>query len=190
MENNIKELPNGYTPLVAYKGYVLAEKDFEYSESKKQYVTWMQNDRGFALGHYFTDKAVAEEDFAVRTELINPKKMFNSDELAVLYKALKDFDAAGNFDYDDKTLCSSIENAREKLESIPEVDIEKYSKIKVLIIEPGKEPRPAEIINDLYTLQDLVGGYFDVTHPDQDGSVAVVFQRRRQAAWFTTKQRD
>jgi hypothetical protein len=41
MENNIKQLPNGYTPLVAYNGYVLAEKDFEYSESKKQYVTWM-----------------------------------------------------------------------------------------------------------------------------------------------------
>jgi hypothetical protein len=101
--------------------------------------------------------------------------VFNSDELAVLYEALKDFGAAGNFDYDNKPLCSSIENAREKLESIPEVDIEKYLKIKVLIIEPGQDPRPAEIINDLYTFQDLVGGYIDVTHPDQDGRVAVVF---------------
>ena len=116
----------------------------------------MQNDRGFTLGHYFTDKTAAEDDFAIRTGLINSNKLFHADELAVLYKALNDFDAAGNFEYNDKTLCSSIENAREKLENIPDVDIEKYSKIKVLIIEPGQEPRPEEIINDLYTLQDIV----------------------------------
>ena len=174
MKNNIKELPNGYTPLIEYNGYVLAEKDFEYSDSKKQYVTWMQNDRGFVLGHYFTDKAAVEENFAVRAGLINPNKLFNADELAVLYKALNDYDAAGNFDYDNKTLCSSIESARDKLESIPGIDIEKYSKIKVLIIEPGQEPRPAEIINDLYTLQDIVNGYIEITHPNEDGSVAVI----------------
>ncbi len=175
MEINIKELPNGYTQLTVYNEYVLAEKNFEYSKSKKQYVTWMQNDRGFTLGHYFTDKAAAEEDFALRAGLINPNKLFNADELAVLYKALNDFDAAGNFDYDNKTLCSSIESARDKLESIPGIDIEKYSKIKVLIIEPGQEPRPAEIINDLYTLQDIVDGYIEITHPNDDGSVAVIF---------------
>ncbi len=175
MGNNIKELPNGYTPMIAYNGYVLAEKDFEYSESKKQYVTWIQNDRGFTLGHYFTDKAAAEEDFAVRTGLIHQNKLFNADELAVLYKALNDYDAVGNLDYDNKTLCSCIESARDKLESIPGVDIEKYSKIKVLIVEPGQEPRPVEIINDLYTLQDIIEGYIEITHPNQDGSVAVIF---------------
>ncbi len=174
MENNNKGLPNGYNQLTEYNGYVLAEKDFEHSESKKQYVTWMQNDRGFTLGHYFTDKTAAEEDFAVRTELITPNKLFSADELAVLYKALNDFDAAGNFDYDNKTLCSSIENAREKLENIPDVDVEKYSKINVLIIEPGQEPRPEEIINDLYTLQDIVNGYIEITHPNDDGSVVVI----------------
>jgi hypothetical protein len=174
MENSNKGLPNGYKPLIAYNGYVLAEKDFEHSESKKQYVTWMQNDRGVTLGHYFTERTAAEEDFAVRTELINPNKLFNADELAVLYKALNDFDAAGNFDYENKTLCSIMENAREKLESIPDVDIEKYSKIKVLIIEPGQEPRPAEIINDLYTLQGIVDGYIEITHPNDDGGVVVI----------------
>ena len=175
MENNIKELPNGYTPLTTYDGYVLAEKDSEYIESKKQYVTWIQINRGFALGHYFTDKAAAEEDFAVRTGPISPNKLFNADELAVLCKVLNDYDAAGNFDYDNKTLCSCIESARDKLESIPDVDIEKYSKIKVLIVEPGQEPRPAEIMNDLYTLQYIVDGYIEITHPNQDGSVAVIF---------------
>ena len=74
MDNSNKELPNGYKQLIAYNGYVLAEKDFEYSESKKQYVTWMRNDRGFTLGHYFTDKTAAEEDFAVRTGLIHQKQ--------------------------------------------------------------------------------------------------------------------
>ena len=175
MENNNKGLPNGYKPLIAYNGYVLAEKDFEHSESKKQYVTWMQNDRGFTIGHYFTDKTAAEEDFAIRTGLINSNKLFNVDELAVLYKALNDFDAAGKFDYNNETLCSSIENAREKLENIPDVDVEKYSKIKVLIIEPGQEPRPEEIINDLYKLQDIVDGYIEITHPNDDGSVVAIF---------------
>ena len=174
MENNDKGSPNGYTQLTVYNGYVMAEKDYEYSESKKQYVTWMQNDRGFTLGHYFTDKAAAEEDFAVRTGLISPNKLFNADELAVFYKALNDYDADGNFDYDNKTLCSSIENAREKLESIPGIDIEKYSKMKVLIIEPGQDPRPAEIMNDLYTLQGIVDGYIEITHPNEDKSVAVI----------------
>ena len=175
MSKNTEALPNGFTAIAEYNGYVLAEKDFEYGESKKQYVTWMQNDRGVTLGHYFMDKASAEEDFAVRTELVNPNKLFNAEELAVIYKALEDFDAAGNFDYNDEKLCSSIESTRTKLESIPSVDIEKYSKIKVLIIEPDKEPKSAEITNDLYFYQDLVGGYIDMTHLNGDGSVAVIF---------------
>lgn len=175
MRKNTESLPNGFTAIAEYNGYVFAEKDFEYSESKKQYVTWMQNDRGVTLGHYFMDKASAEEDFAVRTELVNPNKLFNAEELAVIYKALEDFDTAGNFDYNDKRLCSSIEITRTKLESIPSVDIEKYKKIKVLIIEPDQEPRTAEIMNGLQTLQDLVGGYIDLMHPNQDGSVVVIF---------------
>lgn len=84
MSRDTGSLPNGFTAIAEYNGYVLAEKDFKYSDSKKQYVTWMQNDRGVTLGHYFTDKAAAEEDFAVRTELVNPNKLFNSEELAVI----------------------------------------------------------------------------------------------------------
>ena len=116
MSRNTESLPNGFTAIAEYNGYVLAEKDYEYGELKKQYVTWMQNDRGVTLGHYFMEKASAEEDFAVRTELVNPNKLFNSEELAVIYKSLEDFDAAGTFDYDDKILCSSIESTRNKLE--------------------------------------------------------------------------
>lgn len=189
MGRNTESLPNGFTAITEYNGYVLAEKDFEYGESKKQYVTWMQNDRGVTLGHYFMDKAAAEEDFAVRTELVNSNKLFNAEELAVIYKALEDFDTAGNFDYDDKKLCSSIESTRTKLESIPSVDIEKYTKIKVLIIEPNKEPKSAEITNDLYFFQDLVGGYIDMTHPNQDGSVAVIFNEEGRLHGLSTNRK-
>ena len=175
MSRNTESLPNGFTAIAEYNGYVLAEKDYEYGELKKQYVTWMQNDRGVTLGHYFMEKASAEEDFAVRTELVNPNKLFNSEELAVIYKSLEDFDAAGTFDYDDKILCSSIESTRNKLESISSDDIEKYMRIKVLIVKPNEAPKPAEIKNELYSFQDLVGGYIDMTHPNGDDSVAVIF---------------
>lgn len=177
MSRDTESLPNDYLRVTEYNGYILAEKDFEYGESKKQYVTWMKNDRGVTLGHYFTDKASAKEDFAIRTELVNPNKLFNLDELAVIYKALEDFDAARNFNYKDKKLCSSIESTRAKLEGIPSIDIKKFTKIKVLIIEPDKEPKSTEITNDLYFFQDIVGGYIDMTHPNGDGSIAVVFNK-------------
>ena len=37
--------------------------------------------------------------------------------------------------------------------------------MEVLIIEPGKTPRQADIKNDLKTLQEIVGGYIEVVYP-------------------------
>ena len=34
-------------------------------------------------------------------------------------------------------------------------------KIRVLVIEPGKNPEEREIDNDLKTMQELVGGYIE-----------------------------
>ncbi len=45
--------------------------------------------------------------------------------------------------------------------------------MKVLIIEPEKAPREAEIGNDLKSLQEVVGGYIEVVYP-YDDPVALV----------------
>lgn len=45
--------------------------------------------------------------------------------------------------------------------------------MKILIIEPGKHPREADIENTLENLQKTVGGYLEAIHPF-DEPVALV----------------
>ena len=45
--------------------------------------------------------------------------------------------------------------------------------MKVLIVEPGKDPREEDIKNDLVALQEIVGGYIE-TVTLEDGVVAIV----------------
>ena len=45
--------------------------------------------------------------------------------------------------------------------------------MEVLLVEPGKEARIAEIGGDLKSLQAAVGGYIEATYPFDD-SVALV----------------
>lgn len=45
--------------------------------------------------------------------------------------------------------------------------------MKVLIVEPEKAPREADIENSLESLQSVVGGYIEVTYPFDD-SVAII----------------
>lgn len=40
--------------------------------------------------------------------------------------------------------------------------------MKVLIVEPGKHPRKADINHTLENLQSIVGGYIEVTYPWQN----------------------
>jgi hypothetical protein len=46
-------------------------------------------------------------------------------------------------------------------------------KIKVLMVEPEKAPREAEIENSLESLQSIVGGYIEATYPFSD-PVAII----------------
>ena len=47
--------------------------------------------------------------------------------------------------------------------------------MKVLIVEPGKYPREAEIAGDLKSMQEIVGGYIQAVHLDDlDDSVVLV----------------
>lgn len=40
--------------------------------------------------------------------------------------------------------------------------------MKVLIVEPGKHPRKADIVHTLESLQGIVDGYIEVTYPWKD----------------------
>jgi hypothetical protein len=40
--------------------------------------------------------------------------------------------------------------------------------MKVLVIEPGKQPEEMEVKNELETMQDIVGGYIEAIYPFDD----------------------
>ena len=177
MDNDRKEtkqLPMNSKLLNEFNGYVLAQRDFKVADTQRtEYITWQKAfDGSVTLGHYFTDLQAAKEDFAKRSELIPYNKAFTDNELAVLYKALTVYEQSEQADYDNKELCNSVESVRDKLTSIP--DIDKYTKIKVLIVPVGEEPYAKDIHNDLYTLQDEVDGYIECVYGFSDSDDAVL----------------
>lgn len=164
MDNNQKDtmkLPMNSKLLNEFNNYVLAQRDFMVSdEQRTEYITWQKAfDNSVNLGHYFTDLQAAKEDFAKRSELIPYNKAFTDNELAVLYKALSIYEQSEQVDYDNKELCNSIESVRSKLSSLP--DINKYTKIRVLVVPVDKEPYVKDIKNELASLQDEVDGYIE-----------------------------
>ena len=86
---NIK-LPDNCKLLCDFNGYVLAQRDYKVGDNQRsEYITWQKGQNsGVVLGHYYNDLQTAKEDFTKRSELVPENKMFNEDELAVLYKAL------------------------------------------------------------------------------------------------------
>lgn len=172
---NIK-LPDNCKLLCDFNGFVLAQRDFIVgNKNMTEYITWQKGQNGgVVLGHYYTNLQAAKEDFAKRSELVPENKMFNEDELAVIYKALSVYENGEYVDFDNKELCKHIESVRDKLDSIEDIDIEKYTKITVIVVEPNKEPYKKQIRNDLYSLQDAVDGLIEVVHPFYDGDAVIV----------------
>lgn len=171
--NNSLKLPDNCNLLCDFNGYVLAQHDYKVGDKQRsEYITWQkgQND-GVVLGHYYNDVQSAKEDFAKRSELVPENKMFNKDELAVLYKALSVYENGEYVDFDNKELCKHIENVRDKLDSIEDIDIEKYIRITVIVVEQNKEPYEKQIKNDLYSFQDAVEGCIEVIHPFNDSAI-------------------
>lgn len=172
---NIK-LPDNCNLLCDFNGYVLAQRDYKVGDNQRsEYITWQKGQNGgVVFGHYYNELQAAKEDFAKRSELVPENKIFNEDELAVLYKALSVYENGEFVDFDNKELSKHIENVRAKLDSIKDIDIEKYTRITVMIIEPNKEPYEKQIKNDLYSLKDAVDGYIEVVHPFFDGDAVIV----------------
>jgi hypothetical protein len=172
--NDKPTLPEKCELLNEFDGYILAQREYMVlDEQRTEYITWQRAfDGSVTLGHYFTELQAAKEDFVKRSELIPFNKAFTDNELAVLYKALTVYEQSEQADYDNKELCNSVESVRNKLSSIPDVD--KYTKIKVLIVPVGEEPYIKDIHNDLYTLQDEVDGYIECVHGFSDYDDAIL----------------
>lgn len=183
MNHDIKQppvsLPDGCTLLAEACNYVLAERTLcTGKQSYPQYITWRkQYDGSVGLGHYFKeDLQAAKEDFARRSELVNEARLLTLDEMAVVYKALMEYDRSDTIDYDNKELLHHIDNLRSKLEHVPDADT--YAKVDVLIVEPEKPPYEAHIFCEPYSFCAEVGGNTAVWYPFKDSAVVLA-----NAAW-------
>lgn len=167
-------LPKGCKLLAETDKYVLAERTFHVNKRERtEYITWQkQFDGSVALGRYFADNLqAAKENFALRSELVDEARLFSLDEMAVVYKALMEYDRSDTIDYSDKKLLQHIESIRDKLNAVPDVD--RYAKVEVLIIEPQKPPYEARIFCEPYSICEEVGGNTAVWYPFKDSAVVV-----------------
>ena len=173
-EKDTAKLPMNSKLLNEFNNYILAQRNFKVSDvERSEYITWLKgNDGSVSLGHYFTSLDAAKEDFAKRSELIPYNKAFTDNELAVLYKALSVYEQGEQVDYDNKELCNSIESVRSKLSSLP--DIDKYTKIRVLVVPVDSKPYVKDIKNELSSLQDEVNGYIECIYGFGDDDAVLV----------------
>ena len=175
-------LPKGCKLLAETDKYVLAEHTFQVNELDcTEYVTWRkQYDGSVALGRYFVDNLqTAKEDFARRSELVDEARLFSPDEMAVIYKALMEYNRSDTIDYNDKKLIQHIESIRDKLKTVPDVD--KFAKVGMLIIEPQKPPYEARIYCEPYSFCEEVGGNTAVWYPFKDSAVVLANANGRKS---------
>ena len=98
-------LSPGYKKLLEYNDTVLAIKRFNNRgiENEFEFVTWRKGTNGgMCWGHYTTDFDSAKEDFVKRSELIESARIFNNDELSVIYKGLVEGMLASDLDLDTR----------------------------------------------------------------------------------------
>ena len=98
-------LSPGYKSLLEYNDTILAMKRFNNRgiEHEFEFVTWRKGTNGgMCWGHYTTDFDSAKEDFVKRSELIEAARIFNNDELSVIYKGLVEGALASDLDLDTR----------------------------------------------------------------------------------------
>ncbi len=175
-------LPKGCKLLAETDKFVLAERTFHVNERERtEYITWRkQYDGSVALGRYFANNLqAAKENFARRSELVDEARLFSPDEMAVIYKALMEYDRSDTIDYNDKKLLQHIESIKDKLNVVPDVD--RYAKVEALFIEPEKPPYESRIFCEPYSICEEVGGNTSVWYPFKDSAVVVANAKGRES---------
>ena len=115
---NVGSLARQYRCIAEFNGAVLAAKYNE--EYGFEFVTWERSHDGKAVvcGNYYSDYAAAKENFATRSGLIRKDRLFETEELAYIYRSVN-FMVRHNGDlrFDE---CRYLEKLNEKIsESLP-----------------------------------------------------------------------
>lgn len=99
--------------------------------------------------------------------MLKPVQLYQDKQKC--YKRLYESISKDTIDYDNKELLQHIESVRYKLQAVPDVD--KYAKIRVLIVEPEKPPCEAHILCEQDSFCAEVGGNTAVWFPFKDSAV-------------------
>ena len=85
---NVHDFDSKCKKILEFNDVVLA--GIEKSNSV-EFVTWLKNNRGYTLGHYFGNNIdAAKEDFAIRSNLIDSNKIFTNEELIEISRCVDD----------------------------------------------------------------------------------------------------
>lgn len=81
-------LRDGYRLITAHNRIVLAAKDM--GRHGFEFITWLRTYDGNAVGNgnYFKDYEAAKKDFALRSGLVDKKRVFTDEQLENLYRCL------------------------------------------------------------------------------------------------------
>lgn len=114
-----EDLSGNYRCLSEFNGTILAAKyNAEYGF---EFVTWDRtfDSKAVCQGNYYTDYAVAKENFAVRSGMVDKDKIFSTKELEQLEKCVNfAMRHNGDLKFDD---CEFLKKISEKIsENIPE----------------------------------------------------------------------
>lgn len=81
------EAAQTYRKLCELNGIVLAAKKIQ--DNTLQFVTWRRMSTGVEHGNYTFDYEAAKEDFALRAELVDKRRLFDDKELSLIGQAIE-----------------------------------------------------------------------------------------------------
>ncbi len=88
-EFNVEGVGNQFKLIAQFNNTVLAARTMQ--DENVEFVTWERDSSGVSAGHYYGNNFIgAKEDFASRANLVNPDKIFSTDELVEIYRCVED----------------------------------------------------------------------------------------------------
>lgn len=124
-ELKVDDLEKEFKLIAQFNNTVLAARIMQ--NENVEFVTWDKDSRGVSAGHYYGNNFIgAKEDFASRANLVNPDKIFKTDELVEIYRCVEDT-FAGEYELtndQEEMLCGIKEKITEVVPDILERTIE------------------------------------------------------------------